>query len=85
MSEFSVELIGWAGASAFVIAYLLLSIKVLSSEKVLYHGLNAAGGLMMSVSTYHLADRPAFFVNVIWMGIAVYAIFRIVLLKTGKH
>ena len=76
-----VEIIGWAGASAFVFAYLLLSLRIFTSEKFLYHALNALGGILMAISTYYLQDRPAFFVNLVWMGIAIYSIFRIVLGK----
>ena len=85
MTETLNELIGWAGASAFVIAYFLLSIKVLSSDKILYHILNATGGILMSVSTFNLMDRPAFFVNIVWMGIAVFSMIRIILLKEQNN
>jgi hypothetical protein len=71
------ELFGWLGAVAFLTAYFLLSIKVLSSERFLYHLLNAAGGLLMSVSTYSINDRPAFFVNFFWLGIALFSVIRI--------
>jgi hypothetical protein len=85
MTETLNELIGWTGASAFVIAYLLLSLKVLSSEKILYHALNALGGILMSISTFNMQDRPAFFVNVIWMGIAIFSISRIFLVNWRKR
>jgi hypothetical protein len=78
------EFIGWFGAGAFVLAYMLLSLKVLTSDKVLYHYMNALGGLLMSVSTFNMHDRPAFFVNFIWMGIAIFSIVRIYLLKARK-
>ncbi len=78
------ELIGWIGAGSFVVAYFLLSLRILSSEKVLYHYLNATGGILMSVSTYNMHDRPAFFVNFIWMGIAIFSIVRIYLLAHRK-
>ena len=86
MTDLINEIIGWVGAGTFVIAYMLLSLKVLSSEKLLYHCLNAIGGLLMSISTFNIQDRPAFFVNFIWMGIAIFSMFRIYLLsrKTGK-
>ncbi len=84
MTESLNEFIGWFGAGAFVVAYMLLSVKVLSSEKVLYHCLNAAGGILMSVSTYNMHDRPAFFVNFIWMGIAFFSIIRIYVLSPRK-
>lgn len=72
-----IEMLGWLGATAFLVAYFLLSIKVLSSEKLLYHFLNAAGGLLLSVSTFYMHDRPAFFVNFVWMGIAIFSMIRI--------
>jgi len=78
------ELLGWVGAGAFVTAYLLLSIKVLSSDRVLYHIMNATGGILMSISTYNMHDRPVFFVNFIWMGIAIFSIVRIYLLSKQK-
>ena len=81
MTETLSEMIGWAGASTFVTAYFQLSLKILSSEKVLYHAMNAAGGVLMSISTFNIQDRPAFFVNLIWMGIAIFSILRILLLK----
>lgn len=84
MTEFLNELIGWFGAGAFVIAYLLLSLKILTSDRMFYHILNATGGIMMSVSTFNMNDRPAFFVNMIWMGIALFSIIRIYILSQQK-
>ena len=85
MTQFLNEMIGWLGAGAFVIAYLLLSLKLLSSEKVPYHAMNATGGILMSISTYNIQDRPAFFVNIIWMGIALFSIIRIIVLGRSKN
>jgi len=31
----------------------------------------------MSVSTYNIHDRPAFFVNFFWLGIALFALIRL--------
>ena len=84
MNHFLNELIGWIGAGFFVLAYLLLSLKVLSPERYAYHFLNALGGILMSVSTFFMHDRPAFFVNFIWMGIAIFSIVRIYLLAARK-
>ena len=85
MTETLNELIGWLGAASFVSAYMLLSLKFLSPEKVLYHAMNAAGGILMSISTYNVHDRPAFLVNIIWMGIALFSILRIIVLNTKKQ
>jgi hypothetical protein len=78
------EVIGWIGAVAFLTAYLMLSLKILSSDKALYHYLNAAGGILMSVSTFNIQDRPAFLVNFIWMTIAIISLVRIYRLGRRK-
>ena len=85
MQEF--ELVGWIGAVTFVIAYLFLSIKILSPDKILYHALNAIGGLCLTISSGYLKDTPSFFVNFVWMCIALYSIFRVVRLglRTKKQ
>lgn len=79
MLDFSV--IGWIGAFAFVIAYFLLSIKVLSAEKVTYHALNAFGGICLVINSVFLDDTPNFFVNFIWTLIAVFSIYRILRMR----
>ncbi len=71
-------IIGWIGAVSFVIAYFLLSIHILSANKVLYHLLNAVGALCLVINSVFLNDGPNFFVNIIWMGIAIYSTGRII-------
>jgi hypothetical protein len=81
MYDFSI--IGWLGAVAFIVAYLLLSLQVLSAERVLYHILNAVGGLCLVINSIFLDDAPNFFVNLIWAAIALFAVYRIQ--KTSKR
>lgn len=78
---FNFSIIGWIGAVVFVVAYLLLAIKVLSAERVLYHLLNAIGGICLVINSVFLEDAPNFFVNIVWAGIAFYAVFRILKVK----
>ena len=81
------ELVGWIGAVTFVLAYLFLSIKILSPDKILYHALNAIGGLCLTINSVYLNDTPNFFVNFIWMSIALYSIVRVIALglRTKKQ
>ncbi len=74
-------IIGWIGAITFVVAYFLLSIKVCSADKAIYHILNAVGGLCLVVNSIYLDDTPNFFVNIVWMGIALYSVGRILFFK----
>lgn len=80
---FDFSIIGWLGAVAFVVAYLLLSLQVLSAERVLYHILNAVGGICLVINSVFLDDAPNFFVNLIWAVIALFAVYRIQ--KTSKR
>lgn len=75
------EIIGWIGAITFIVAYFLLSINKLSSDKAMYHILNAIGAFCLVVNSIYLNDTPNFFVNFVWMGIALYSIFRVI--KSG--
>jgi lipid-A-disaccharide synthase-like uncharacterized protein len=75
------SIFGWIGASMFVIAYLLLSLEILSSKKTGYHVLNLLGGLILSLYSYLNNDMPNFAVNLIWMLIAVYSTVRIIRIR----
>ncbi|MCY1721431.1 hypothetical protein OU798_13830 [Prolixibacteraceae bacterium Z1-6] len=77
-------IIGWIGAITFVVAYFMLSFQMLSADKILYHALNAIGGLCLVINSIYLEDTPNFFVNFIWMGIALYSIYRIIKLTNQK-
>ena len=79
------EIVGWIGAISFVIAYLLLSLKVLSSDRLCYHLMNAIGGLCLVINSSHLDDTPTFFVNFIWMCIAFYSILNILRISLKKN
>lgn len=81
------EIVGWIGAITFVTAYLLLSLKVLSPNKLVYHFMNAFGGLCLVINSNHINDTPTLFVNFIWMCIALYSILNIVRisLRTKKE
>lgn len=79
------KIIGWIGAVVFVVTYLLLSIKKISSNKVTYHFLNALGGLCLTINSFSLSDNPTLFVNFIWMCIAIYSILNIVVIERKKE
>ncbi|MGS2740411.1 CBU_0592 family membrane protein [Sinomicrobium sp. M5D2P17] len=74
---FVYTIIGWIGAIVFIIAYFLLSVKLISAEKPLYHYLNAIGGVCLVVNALHLSDLPNVVVNVVWTSIALLAVYRI--------
>jgi len=70
------EIIGWAGAASVIIAYFLLSLNKLNSTSLIYQFLNLAGAVLLIINTIYLKAYPSAFVNVVWVGIAGYSIFR---------
>jgi hypothetical protein len=69
------EVIGWAGAGFFIIAYFFLSIKRLKPDRLVYQLLNITGGVCLVVNSFHTHDYPSVFTNLIWAGIGVFAIY----------
>lgn len=72
-----VRLSGWLGVIIYLIAYLLLVVKKLQSERPLYHILNILGAIGLLLNAWLLRDYPNLAINIIWAMIAVYAIIVI--------
>lgn len=72
-----IDSIGWLGAAALLIAYLLLSKGRLNASSRLYHSLNLLGGVGLGINTYMNHSYPATLVNIIWTTIAVYSLIRL--------
>ncbi|WP_106793303.1 hypothetical protein [Aquimarina sp. Aq78] len=73
------QIIGWLGAIVYVLAYLLLSLEILKSNKELFHGMNTFGALCLIVNALPVGDYPTIVVNVVWGLIGLISIIRIVL------
>ncbi|WP_271782474.1 CBU_0592 family membrane protein [Aquimarina algiphila] len=73
------QIIGWLGAIAYVLAYLLLSLEILKSDKEVFHGVNTFGALCLVINALPVEDYPTIVVNVVWGLIGIISIIRIVL------
>ena len=71
------EFIGWIGVFSFILAYILLIMNRLSSDRETYHILNALGGICLVVNAIALNDIPNLIVNIVWMAIALFATYKI--------
>ncbi|HEY8512353.1 MAG TPA: hypothetical protein VIL31_10370 [Cyclobacteriaceae bacterium] len=81
MTSFLLNIVGWAGAAAYIIAYILLSAGQMHAGQVRYHALNALGGLLLVIFSYAVHDQPNLFVNLIWILIAAVSSWRILVLR----
>jgi hypothetical protein len=72
-----INLIGWVGSAAVILAYILVSLNRLPGDSVAYQALNLIGGIFLMVNTIFWGAYPSTFVNFVWVCIALFAIARI--------
>jgi len=72
-----VEGVGWAGAVLILLAYLLLSTGRLSGQSMLYQGMNVVGAAGFVVNGWWHRALPSATLNVIWLLIGAWALWRI--------
>ena len=68
-------LFGWIGIFFYLFAYLLLSLRKIKGEGLPYHIMNIIGAIGLTFNALHLKDYPNVVVNVVWIVIAVMAIY----------
>jgi hypothetical protein len=71
-----IEIIGWIGAVLIVGAYCLNMYGYWKSGSPLYIGCNLIGGFFFVINTFVHKAYPSMIVNIIWVFIAVAAIFK---------
>ncbi|WP_316751469.1 CBU_0592 family membrane protein [Pedobacter gandavensis] len=68
--------LGWLGVILCTLGYLLLSLKVLTSESLNFQALNIIGGLCLVTSALQSSDMPNAVANLLWVFIGIYAVGR---------
>ena len=71
-----VDLIGWFGAVCVLFAYLMVSTRRWDGDSRAYQGLNLIGGVSLIANTLYFGAYPSSLVNIVWVGIALYALVR---------
>ena len=74
--KIAIEIIGWAGAALILGAYALLSARKLRAESLTYHMMNILGAAGFVVNSGWNGALPSAAMNVIWMGIGIYALHQ---------
>ena len=68
------DLLGWLGAALLLVAYGLVSTKKLEGDSIPYQLLNLLGSVFLVVNSAYYGAYPSVGVNVVWIGIAIFAI-----------
>ena len=81
--QLGVEVVGWAGAVLILLAYLLLSAGRLTGQSLTYQAMNVFGAAGFVVNGWWHRALPSAVLNILWLGIGVFASWRI-LKKRGS-
>ncbi len=76
MNTLFVEIIGWIASILIVGAYFLNINGKLKSNAPLYIISNLIGGLFFTINTFVHGAYPSMMVNIIWVIIAIAALFK---------
>ena len=68
------DIAGWVGAGLLLAAYWLISTKRVVGDSVGYQALNIVGSILLMANTVYYGAYPSAFVNLVWLGIALYAV-----------
>jgi len=71
------EVVGWAGTVVILTAYLLLSIGKIPNGRT-YQVLNLIGAVGLLVNGVVHSAWPSAILNVVWSGIAIFALVQLV-------
>ncbi len=76
MNHILIETAGWIGAVLILLAYALLSTGRLDARSQTYQLLNIVGAVGFVINSGWNGAYPSAAVNVIWMGIGFYALYK---------
>jgi hypothetical protein len=68
------DIAGWLAAGLLLAAYWLISTKRVLGDSLGYQSLNIAGSILLMANTAYYGAYPSAFVNLVWLGIALYAL-----------
>jgi hypothetical protein len=68
------DAMGWIGAAVLLLAYAMVSLKKLAGDSTVYQMLNIGGSILLAANTFVYRAYPSSFVNIIWIGIAIFSI-----------
>ena len=78
MKKILIEIAGWYGATAILIAYTLVSFNITTSDTLLFQLLNLTGALGIIAIAIYKKVYQSVVLNIVWVGVAVIAIAGII-------
>lgn len=78
MPKLLIDIIGWSGSLMVILAYGLNSYQRIQSDSWVFLMLNFFGGICLIIYSVYYTAYANTFINVVWVLIAVPAIFRLI-------
>ena len=72
----TLDIFGWIGVGMIIVAFLAVTVGWVKSEDLAYGALNAFGALAIIGSSYIKRDFQPVVLNIVWLLIAIFGIFR---------
>ena len=72
-----VDIAGWIGGALILGSYLLITAGRVTAQSALYQGMNVVGAAGFILNGWWYGAIPSATLNVIWLAIALYALWRI--------
>jgi len=72
-----VEIFGWLGSVAVLLAYWLISTERVKSTSIFYQGLNLGGSICLIMNTAYYHAYPSTLVNGVWSLIAIFTLIQL--------
>ena len=76
-TEILIEIAGWTGAGMILLAYILVTAEKLTGRSPAFQWLNLVGAAGFVVNGLWHGAIPSASLNVVWMAIAAFALFRL--------
>lgn len=70
----AIDILGWIAAIILLFAYYLVSTHRTSGSSFRYQSMNIIGSIGLLINTCYYGAYPSTFVNIVWIGIAFYAL-----------
>lgn len=81
MNKSIIEIIGWYGTAAILVAYALVSFSVIAASSPVYQLLNVSGAASIVIDAYAKHDYQPAVLNTVWALIALFALSNILLVS----
>ena len=76
--QIAIDIVGWLGAGGVLAAYALVSTGRIAAASFSYQWLNLVGAAGLAINTFYYMAYPSAALNLVWGGIALYAIGNLI-------